>query len=287
MEATATLETRSTRSGLRSVWTHITFHRLLAVVLGIAAVLKLYSQQLVHLQDAYRNVEPILEVALAGWLWSNVAIRWASRVALIVFVGFAIITLVKVHHAATSCGCFGSIKVPPTRMLVFDFVVVFVLITQRGVIPRAPLVVRITIGLTITVGACGAYAYLSPRQQAAIMTAQTTAQNTTDSFVTGKSISATRWLADLNAVHAGESASVLFELTSPNNQELKVRGVDISCGCTSLPSPPAIIHAKGITPAKVVVRFPQRPGSFDSQVNLTTNAIHLPPITLEVRAKIQ
>ena len=259
---------------------------LVALVLGIAAVAKIVTHRSIDPASSIAGAQSLCEIALGLWLCSNIAATWAARLALMAFASFAAVSLLEIRRAATSCGCFGAVPIPPVGMFVFDVLVVVLLLLQPKILPF-PALARVSLGLIFAAAATAAYVRLAPRRPSPIAARENSTTRPSDLMAMGKPLSPTHWLADLGTVRPGESRAVLFDLTSPANQDLQVRGVDVSCGCTSLPAPPTVIYARGTTPAKLIVRFPAGPGTFRSQANLTTSAPQLPPITLEVRATIE
>jgi hypothetical protein len=99
-------------------------------------------------------------------------------------------------------------------------------------------------------------------------------------------ISSTEWLADIGTVVPGKTLKILFKLTSPNGRTLNVRGVNASCGCTSLPSPPQIIASAGETNTDAIIRVPNGSGSFETRIIVTTDAVKLPPLTLRIKGQV-
>jgi hypothetical protein len=68
------------------------------------------------------------EAAFSVWLVSGVRARQAWFVAILCFVGFAGISLIKALAHQTSCGCFGKVRISPWYTFCFDAAVVAVLV---------------------------------------------------------------------------------------------------------------------------------------------------------------
>ncbi len=109
----------------------------LAVILLLAAGLK--AEALAtdpHSQDSLFSTPRIqiatiqMEVVLAIWLLSGLALRGAWIAAIGFFTAVAIVSLYLAVEGQPSCGCFGRVAISPWISLVFDLVVLTILLLR-------------------------------------------------------------------------------------------------------------------------------------------------------------
>jgi hypothetical protein len=72
--------------------------------------------------------ESACEAALAAWLASGSRPRQSLRVAIGVFVLFAIVSATKLSLGSSSCGCFGVLQVPPAITYLLDLCIIILLL---------------------------------------------------------------------------------------------------------------------------------------------------------------
>jgi hypothetical protein len=264
--------------------------RLVAAVLFVAAAAKTYQAWRGNYSPHWLWLQSSAEMILALWLASGIRSNWASRTALMAFTAFAIVTLGQITAGARSCGCFGLIKTPPIYTFLLDLLVVGLLIqhASAGIIRLSP----IRMGASILVVLLGLLALSTARHKSAVsveapLRTPTTAIPPLVPDAVAVAVSSTEWLADLGTVSQGKTLRVLFELIDPADHDLLIRGVNVSCGCTSVPHPPAFIARMGQTPTELIVHLPDHTGIFDTSAMLTTNSPSLPPLALRIRAQIQ
>lgn len=128
MEATA-LKIRSCR------WAGL----LTGGVLLAAAILKLSSSVGPSLHHWKLVALPCLEISLALWLLSGIRPRLALSAGSVVFCSFAVITLWKIVHGASDCGCFGAWSPSPKVTFWIDVAALIASLTalkppRRGVL---------------------------------------------------------------------------------------------------------------------------------------------------------
>ena len=79
----------------------------------------------VHSPDWSEALLGLLEFVLGLLLLSGRWVRFTSAVTLVIFIGFAVVSLSKVVSSKVSCGCFGGRTVSPWLTMAFDFGAVF------------------------------------------------------------------------------------------------------------------------------------------------------------------
>jgi hypothetical protein len=75
--------------------------------------------------------EADFEIVIAMWLLSGWARRFAWAVSLAMFAAFSVVTATKYFHGEASCGCFGSVSVPPQYTFLLDVTIVATLAFLR------------------------------------------------------------------------------------------------------------------------------------------------------------
>ncbi len=266
------------------------FPRLLALLLLVAAVAKAWPTSRT---SGRLLAEASVEIALAAWLLSGVRRAWALGMALLLFIGFAAVSLAKIYQASRSCGCFGPVAVPPIYTFLMDIGIIASLAFVIAPLKTNERFTPKQFSISLSIAAIGLAALFFARHKSApnVTPASPTITQTSSSpeppDAVAAAVSPTQWLADLGPQHAGKTLRILFRLTDPADHDLQIRGVNISCGCTSLPVPPQVIHRAGVTEAVVIVQLPKRTGAFNSSAMLTTDSPQLPPLELRVAAQIK
>ncbi len=100
---------------------------LLGVILLVAGAVKGY-ELLLHPVSSGNQGEPRwvflalagCEIGLGLWLISCLHGRFARRIGFIAFTVFATVSVLKMWGGAESCGCLGSVRIPPMYALAFD-----------------------------------------------------------------------------------------------------------------------------------------------------------------------
>jgi len=258
-----------------------------AVVLFIAASAK-FQQSLHDSLPAVMLIFAAVEFLLAVWLSSGWKSKWSSRIALFLFSVFAIVVLIEIHQRTPSCGCFGAITVQPTRTFFLDLTAIIGLVLQQNWTADPHRFQKV--GVTAAIGVLGVCSFVvaqPPRKlpETAKSAASTNATVPPDAIASA--VSSTEWVADIGLISRSKTVHILFNLTDPLNRDLQVRGVNVPCGCTSVPHPPSVIRRMATTAVEVVVNLPDRSQNFETTAVLTTDAVNLPPLTLHVRARTQ
>ncbi len=102
-----------------------------ALLLSLAAVLKVhqlatspYVDNLVFESRAIALVIGILEILMAAWLLSNWISHFSRVISIVIFTAFCMNAFGKYLAGEISCGCFGSIEVPPLLTAALDLAVI-------------------------------------------------------------------------------------------------------------------------------------------------------------------
>lgn len=99
------------------------------------------------------------ELALAAWLLSGRGARQARPTAAVAFTVMFGVALYAVLGGAASCGCLGSVDVPPANMVAFDALAVLALAMTAGAAPSQPGVGGFRLALpTLLLGTAGSAA---------------------------------------------------------------------------------------------------------------------------------
>jgi hypothetical protein len=95
---------------------------VIAILLWFAAATKLLEvlQNRIDIKAIFALAIILLEVVLAAWLASGIRANAARVAAILAFVGFCAVSGFKALAGESSCGCFGSLRVPPAAMLGID-----------------------------------------------------------------------------------------------------------------------------------------------------------------------
>ena len=75
--------------------------------------------------------EADFEIVVAMWLLSGWARRFAWVASLAMFAAFSAVTATRYFHGEASCGCFGSVSVPPQYTFFLDVTIVAMLAILR------------------------------------------------------------------------------------------------------------------------------------------------------------
>jgi hypothetical protein len=127
-----------------------------AAILFFSSIAKVFGLWRTQFFDLPSLTEPTFEVLLASWLASGRAVPWAIRSTLAVFTVFAVVSLNRIRSASSSCGCFGSIEVPPIRAFILDLLVLAALALQEDWMPHLSRSRRLVVGATVLVAGVGA-----------------------------------------------------------------------------------------------------------------------------------
>jgi hypothetical protein len=273
----------TSRQTERSLKRSVVLPRALALLLLFAAAAKSYAAWQITTWRPLTIAEIAIEALLAMWLFTTIARHLAICIALMLFAGFASISLVETHRGVSSCGCFGPIQVPPRAIFLLDSAIVSLLILQLPGIRMAFRAVGSVVAPLIGVGTLLLVAHQPiPPPPIAVPSAVAAPPN-----AIAQPVSSWEWVADLGTIPPGKTWKVLFRLTSPNGHRLQIRGVNVSCGCTSIPHPPDAIPATGTIDVQVILKPLGNSGSLDDRAVLTTDDPQLPPLTLRIKAQIQ
>lgn len=75
------------------------------------------------------------EWLLATWLVCGIWPRWSTTLASVVFAVFCLVNLLLLVQQKPSCGCLGSVPVPPLAILILDVALLTMLIRVRNLMP--------------------------------------------------------------------------------------------------------------------------------------------------------
>lgn len=208
-----------------------------AILLLTAAVLKAWPMvtgQAIDTQAASLGKLILIqgEVALALWLMSGINAVWSFRAAIVFFAGATTMNLRSIWLREISCGCFGTIEVPPSVSLAVNSVVISALVLMRpqlasGLVSSAITSVR-SMGwappicvLILAIGAAGVFARNLLRPVV---------------IETPREI-------DLGVLEAGAKKDVVISLRNVSDKPVTVVGAKTSCTCSLVKGLPIEIGA--------------------------------------------
>ncbi len=255
---------------------------VIAGLLLFAAIAKGY--QAMHMRTAALLLpEAMLEIALAIWLASGFLARSARRASLVAFAIFAMVSLMKIHQGAVSCGCFGAIRVSPVAMFWVDSAIVVVLIVSSA---RHAKIARASIAGVMLIAAGVGLHIARPISVPHVATIPATAPADLNLDAVGAKVSQTEWLADTGDIAGGRIIRAVFNVENPTNRPLAITDVVPGCHCTSVPNPPEVIPASGSVSVEVDVDVSQEPGEFEQAVELKTQDREFPILLLRVAGNV-
>jgi hypothetical protein len=271
---------------------------MLAGLLFFAAAAKAYAGR-------HGDFWPIMlaqaavEILLAAWLVSGIGQRWAFWLATVLFMLFAGVSLTKIVQGFASCGCFGTISTPPVYVFLIDLLIVSLLIlggtaarqSGHGLLLRssgAGFVLAVGLGALFVARHLHATVAMQNPTVAPARREVSHAQAVQPEYdVMAVAVSKTQWLADAGTIPHGKTLTVLFKLSSPVDHDVQIRGVNASCGCTSIPNPPQTLTTTGTSDVRMIIQAPDKFANLDTQVLLTTDVVQLPPLSLRVIGKVR
>jgi hypothetical protein len=273
---------------------------LIAALLLFAAGAKGY--QAMHMRtSALLLPESAFEAALALWLASGFQRIWARRLSMGAFAIFAIVSLVKIHHGAVSCGCFGAIRVSPIAMFRVDTALVAVLILSGMKVQREKIsasrpssgrsffdtaIFRASLAAIVVIAAAISLRITRLVPVPHIATIAATEPTGPKPDAAGVKIGKTEWLADTGDIAGGQIIRAIFTVENPSNRPLAIADVVPGCHCTSVPDPPEVIPASGSVTLEVDVDVSEEPGEFEQTVELNTQDRQFPMLLLRIAGNV-
>jgi len=249
--------------------------RPLAVTLGcvlvVAAILKLVSttppprSPLTELLPSWSlNLIPALELVVAAWLFSGVYRIGAWVVAESLLFAFAIQGLLLTLSRQPSCGCFGTVTVPPAYVLVFDVAMFATLIRCRpdwaGWPENTPLLRTATVALVslaiVLIAAKVWYGTIHVAVASAL----------------GKPLAVSSANLDLGRTDPGAQTENSLTLVNLSEDTVHVLAFESSCQCAEVLGLPVVIEAGASVSLPVTVTVSQRPGEFQRVGRFRTSA---------------
>lgn len=112
--------------------------QIVACLIGVTLLIAGMAKLDLHNRPAYAAAESLLpakyllpvalvELVLAGWLFSGIQATLSRFVSLLLFTGFATAAVYAIFLKKASCGCLGSLQVSPWIMLTYDVLAIFAL----------------------------------------------------------------------------------------------------------------------------------------------------------------
>lgn len=276
-DSTTDLAAPASSSAL-SKWTHIAA----ALLLAAAAILKAYQTV------AHPDVNNLLlsigygaliefELMLAGLLLLRV---WPREVWVVTLLAFTIFAGVSVKHAvagASSCGCFGAVRVDPKITAVVDVVMMALLliggprvrdVEEEATPPRrvSGAGVALVAVTMLLAGAAVTYA-LMPRSGIVVMDG---AEH------------------DFGVIPAADGGNCqhTFLVRNTANRAVKITQYESSCGCTTATIPSQPVPPGGAAEVRVKANWTGVTGTPYARVTLSTDSWWTPRVSLVVHADI-
>ncbi len=247
-------------------------------------------------QPWWSSPEILLEWALACWLLSGFAVRWAWRTVLLLFSGFVIVIFFQLNAGEDSCGCFGAIDIPPAYMLIFDAIVIACLLVFRPPPERSyhRLGQLQRIG-SMTVAVCGV-AVMSyvlfrdplPDQSSDPVVSPLEKSTETSPTATHHAVGPLpkELVRDLGAIDPESSHPLSFEISNNTGRDVAIKKITAKCKCTRLQSPPNRLPAQQATRIHVIFDAPKKVADYSKSIELATDDTTTPAIRLVVKAAI-
>jgi hypothetical protein len=204
------------------------------------------------------------EVILGLWLLSGWRRPWAWTAAVIAFIGFAVMSGVRVLQGHSSCGCFGQVEVAPEVSFAVDLGALVALWAAR---PTAHLSWRgavVLAGVLATMGAAiGGLVFwdYTPNWLARLR---------------GDVLSIHPAVVDVGPGPVGSMAEVSVQLTNHGSDPVRIEGGTTTCSCLTTRDLPIVIHHGETASIRIAVRRAGRSGVFRHGYWLYTNAVQQP-----------
>jgi hypothetical protein len=180
------------------------------------------------------------EVGLGSWVLSGWKRIMALRVALTVFLMFAIVSGFRFRAGAATCGCLGEVSVPPIAMFLFDMLMVVAIGSAIGIARRKSWRLR-AIGFSVLAGlAC--LPFWGPWLW---------------SWDHGPPIRAPH--LDLGELTHGVVVQRSVWIRNPTSHDIEVWSTDASCHCACWECATPAIPARGACRASVTIDLMNRP----------------------------
>jgi len=253
--------------------------RLLAVLLGGAAVLKVYglgapepvSQAGILSNPEFELVWVEFEVFLASWLFLGAQPVLSWLVCLATFFSFAVVSLYQAWIGQASCGCFGRLPVHPWITFSTDLAIVLSLVVAR---PDMSALRRNA--WVFWKGALGVFSYFS----AAVLLLFLILASASFYFgslsaaiaqIRGHSVSIDPPLVQLGLAGKGELRFATLKVTNLSAHSVRVVGGSRDCLLDATKNLPLMIEAGESCSIPFQLQLPQTPGVFTRKGFLLTD----------------
>lgn len=211
---------------------------------------------------------PLFEVGLGLWLVSGTYRFGAWLAALPVTVLFALHSLALALEDRPSCGCFGSVTVPPMLTFLFDVVMAGLLVRcrpgWRGW-PEGTPAGRMALGsaavAAAVLGGMAAWAYGRYGSVAVAVAA-----------ASGAPVAVSPSVLELGTLSPGTMADGSLRVYNLSSEPVQASLATSSCGCAEVDGLPVIVPAGGSVDLRVRVSVSSSPGSFRRVGQLRTSA---------------
>jgi hypothetical protein len=206
---------------------------------------------------------PLAEVGLGVWFVSGVYRFGAWAVALPVMVVFALYSLALTAGGRSSCGCFGSLTVPPVVTLLFDVLMVGLLVRCRpgwhGWPADTPALRTAAVAVALLVGAAG-WAYA---RYGSVGVAVAAAR--------GEPVAVAPASLYVGAVPVGGTAEQTLRVVNLSDEPVQVAMVLSSCNCARVDGLPATVAPGASVELPVAVSVGRGMGEFRRPARLRTS----------------
>ena len=192
------------------------------------------------------------EIVAGLWFLSGAASRAGRIVASTLLAGFAAVNFWKAAYGEPSCGCFGSVTVPPLLVGVVEIVwlAVLALLPCRKPWTELDGHVLSTIGLAAAVAGV---LYLAQSDRS------------------GTEPPRADFTLDVGSVTADAKQALNLTWTNPNDERIQLTFLQSSCGCLEARTLPVWVVANQSIDIPITFTTPAKPDDFARRFTLVTS----------------